>query len=112
MVKSDSVYLEDIAQAIAKIERYIQGITFEVLVSDELRHDAIIRQLEILGEAANRLSLEFTTNHPNFPVKQAISMRNFLIHGYDDIDLTVVWKTIQEDLPLVKQSLQAIKNSQ
>src|SRR5438105_29638 len=105
MVKADSFYLQDIAQAIAKIDRYCQDVTFKIFSQEEMRQDAAIRQLEIIGEAANKLSTEFRKQHPSFPVKEAISMRNFLIHGYDDINLTVVWKTIQEDIPSLKESL-------
>ncbi len=68
-----------------------------------MRHDAVIRHLEIIGEAAHHLSSKFKTNNPSFPYKEAIRMRNFLIHGYDDVDLTVVWKTIQEDIPFLKK---------
>lgn len=73
-----------------------------------MRQDAAIRQLEIISEAASKLSKEFSTKNPDFPLKEAISMRNFLIHGYNDVDLEVVWKTVQEDIPLVKEKLESL----
>lgn len=109
MKKTDAVYLEDMVQAIRVIEEYVNGVTLEAFIADQMRHDATIRQLEILGEAANKLSPDFKRNNPIFPLRQVISMRNFLIHGYDDIDLEIVWKTIQENIPQLKAVLQNVQ---
>src|SRR3989344_4191004 len=105
MKKEAKVYLRHILKAVNKIESYIKDTDFKTFNSDEMRHDAVIRQLEIIGEAINRLSDEFVKENPDFPVKEAKSMRNFLIHGYDDVDLKVVWKTVREDIPLLKQNI-------
>lgn len=102
MKKIDSVYIEDILSAITAIEGYVAGIDFDQFASEDMRHDAVIRQLEIIGEATNKLSTEFCSLHQGFPVRQAISMRNFLIHGYDEIKLEVVWSTVQKNLPVLK----------
>ena len=99
MVKNDQIYLKDIQKSILKIRRYLKNVEFKMFEEEDMRHDAVIRQLEIIGEAANKLSSEFRKKNPQFPLKEAVSMRNFLIHGYDDIDLKVVWKTVQEDMP-------------
>jgi len=108
MKKNNQVYLDDIQRAIDKIDRYTKNIDFSFFQQDEMRQDAIIRQLEIIGEAANKISADFIKNHPNFPIKEAIRMRNFLIHGYDEVDLQVVWKTIQEDVPFLKEKVVAL----
>ena len=105
MNKNNQVYLQDITKAIFKIEEYTVNINFDEFLKDDMRQDAVIRQLEIIGEAANRISKDFLKDNPNFPLKEAISMRNFLIHGYDEVNIKVVWKTIQEDIPLLKKSL-------
>lgn len=84
MKKTDSVYLEDILKAITTIKRYTDNIGFEIFTHEQMRQDAVIRQLEIIGEAANKLSTEFSQTNPDFPLRQAISLRNFLIHGYDE----------------------------
>lgn len=68
----------------------------------EMKQDAVVYQLSIIGEAANRLTSDFRNKYPDFPIKEAVSMRNFLIHGYDEVDLKIVWKTLKEDLPLLK----------
>lgn len=108
MRKTDTVYLDDIREAITAIEHYVDQIDFDTFSDEQMRHDAAIRQLEIIGEAVNKLSAEFAQANPDFPLRQAISMRNFLIHGYDEIKLDVVWKTIHENLPLLRQSISNI----
>lgn len=70
-------------EAIGQIASYTDGFTFQAFLEDQMRHDATIRQLEILGEAGNKLSADFKYYNPNLPLRQVISMRNFLIHGYD-----------------------------
>lgn len=109
MKKDNSIYLKDIQGAINKIEEYTINISFESFQSDNMRQDAIIRQFEIIGEAASRISKDFLGKYPDFPLKEAVRMRNFLIHGYDEVDIKVVWKTIKEDIPLLKSKLFAIK---
>jgi len=97
MNKNNQVYFQDISQAISQIEKYTSNISFDEFLKDDMRQDAVIRQLEVIGEAANRISKDFLTTNPDFPLKEAIRMRNFLIHGYDEVNLKVVWKTVQED---------------
>lgn len=103
MNKTDNLYLQDILQAIENIKRFTTGLTFSQFESDDMRYFAVIHMLEIIGEAANKLSTNFLATHPNFPAKQAVEMRNILIHGYDEIDLQIVWQTIQTDLPDLKK---------
>jgi uncharacterized protein with HEPN domain len=67
-----------------------------------------MRQLEIMGEAARRLSEETRLEIPEIPWRQIISMRNRLIHGYDDVDLVIVWETIQNDLPPLIAQLEKV----
>ena len=106
MKKNNQVYLQDILKAISKIEEYTKDIDPEVFQIDTMRQDAVIRQFEIIGEAANRISKDFLDSYKNFSLKAAIRMRNFLIHGYDEVNIKVVWKTVQIDIPLLKKSLE------
>lgn len=108
MRKTDTVYLEDINEAITTIEKYVTRIDFQIFTNEQMRQDAVIRQLEIIGEAANKLSAEFSQTNLDFPLRQTISLRNFLIHGYDEINLDIVWKTVQENLPPLKHSIAKI----
>jgi uncharacterized protein with HEPN domain len=95
-------YLEHMRDAIAKILRYIQGMDWETFATDSLTQDATIRNFEVLGEVARdilRADPKFTERYPDFPLGNAIGMRNTLAHGYLDVKLDVVWKTAREDLP-------------
>lgn len=105
MKKNDQTYLQDILHAIEKIEEYVKEISYDDFIRDDMRQDAVIRQLEIIGEAANKLSDDFRNAHPDFPIKEAVRMRNFLIHGYDEVDIDIVWKTIQQDIPSIQKVL-------
>ncbi|PIX68842.1 DUF86 domain-containing protein [Candidatus Roizmanbacteria bacterium CG_4_10_14_3_um_filter_39_13] len=109
MKKDNSIYLKDIQNAIIKIEEYTKDISFESFRNEDMRQDAVIRQFEIIGEAASRISKDFLEQHSDFPIKEAIEMRNFLIHGYDEVDIKVVWKTLQEDIPLLKNKMLSIQ---
>jgi len=108
MKKTDTVYLADILEAINKIYQFVDDFSFEAFEEDERTQFAVFHALEVIGEASNKLSKEFLDNNPNFPAKQAIELRNFLIHGYDLIKLEVVWKTIEDDLPHLKKITEAL----
>ena len=108
MKKIDSVYLEDILEALAKLNEFIDGLSFSEFESDDRTQFAVFHALEIIGEASNKLSEDFLVRNPNFPAKQAVEMRNFLIHGYDEIRVDIVWKTIKDDLPKLKEVVQQI----
>lgn len=108
MKKDNSVYLEDILLAIEKVDKYTKGLSYEKFEETELFYDAIIRNLEIIGEAAGKLSEEFLAEHPNLPIREAIRMRNALIHGYDQIKPEVVWQTIKVDLPQLREQIKKL----
>ena len=95
----DSAYLLDIFKAAKLALGYLEGKTKEEFFKDTQCQDAVIRRLEIIGEAAGRVSVATTTKFPNLPWKKMVSMRNIMIHEYEDIDLGIVWDTIQNDLP-------------
>lgn len=70
--------------------------------------DCVIRRLEIIGEAANRVSAETKQKHPDLPWTEMIGMRNMMIHEYDNLDFEIVWETVQRDLPVLIKKLQVI----
>ncbi len=76
-------------------------------LDDAMRQDAVIRQVEVVGEAARRLAPATRDALTDLPWADIIGMRNFLAHGYDAIDLEVVWKTATQDLPVVAASIRA-----
>jgi uncharacterized protein with HEPN domain len=97
-------YLEHIQAAIRRIQRYLVDINHDGFLANEEKQDAVIRNLEIIGEAAENIRRsfpEFAEQHSDFPLKSAYGMRNALAHGYFKVDLDMVWKTIEKDLPLL-----------
>ena len=89
MKKDDTVYLRHILDAIELIEEYTEGMSENEFLSNSMAHDAVVRQIEIIGEAANRIPLEVQSLYPNLPWTQMIGARNRLIHGYDNVDLDI-----------------------
>jgi uncharacterized protein with HEPN domain len=98
-MKRDKAYFFDIAEAARLAVSYVEQTTREEFLSDIKSQDSVIRRLEIIGEAARRISEETRKAYPSLPWKEMIGMRNFLIHDYDDVDIQVVWKTVKKDLP-------------
>jgi len=95
----DSVYLLDILKSAKLALNYIEAKTKKEFFQDTQCQDAVIRRLEIIGEAAGRVSAATTAKFPDLPWKKMVSMRNIMIHEYEDIDLGIVWNTVQNDLP-------------
>lgn len=96
-------------QAVQRIERWLQGVSYETFTEDELRQAAVIRQLEIIGEATGRLISEFLRAHTDIlPWNVMKSMRNILFHGYDEVDVEIVWKTATQDIPSIHRARQAL----
>ncbi len=105
-MKDDRIYLEHILEAIKKIETYLTDKSSADLEQDYMMQDAVIRNLSIIGEAANNLSEQFIAAHPEIDWRQVVGMRNRLIHDYFGVDLDTVWKTVTHDLPPLKKFLE------
>lgn len=101
----DNVYLQHIIDAIDKVFGYTENVEYNSFVSNNLLIDGVVRNLEIIGEASNNISDDFKEDHPKIDFRPAIGMRNWLAHGYDDVDLEIVWNTIKSDLPKMKENL-------
>jgi len=100
------LFLEDILQAINKIESYTLHLTFQDFRNNDLVIDAVIRNFEVIGEAANNIPARMRTKHPSVEWSEAIGFRNVLIHNYFGIDVESVWETIHKNLPLLKRHIQ------
>lgn len=105
MENSDELYCEHIRDAIEKIESYVRDVSFTAFEKNLLVQDGVIREFEIIGEAAKHLSDEFQEQHQNIPWRQVMSMRDRLVHEYFNVDTELVWKTIQSDLPALKHAV-------
>ena len=108
MPQDDLVYIKHAIEAAQKARKFIKDRTRADLDKDEMLALSLVRLLEVIGEAANLVSSEFKKKHPSVPWKKMIGLRNRLIHGYFDINLTIVWDTVDRDLPSLLEALQLI----
>jgi uncharacterized protein with HEPN domain len=108
MKKDDTVYLRHIIDAFLQIERYTNGVTYEEFLSSRLLQDAVIRQPEVMGEAARSLSADLQNEYPAIPWRQMISLRNRMIHAYFNVNLQIIWEIIQGDIPNLKQDMMRV----
>lgn len=99
MKKDNLQYLEDIATACEKILSYTNGMEIAEFSSESLVQDAVVRNLIVIGEAAAKFTKDFVESNDTFPVKEAVTMRNKIVHDYDFVDYQVVWETVVNDIP-------------
>lgn len=103
-----SDYLEDILDAIEKIKKFIKGMQFKQFVEDDKTIFAVIRALEIIGEAAKKIPKDIKAVYPEIPWREIAGMRDKLIHDYVGVDHEVVWKTINEDVKNLEDHVRQI----
>lgn len=105
------LYLEHILQAINRINNYTNDISEALFLQNELIQDAVIRNIEIIGEASRNIDRhypDFTAKHPEVPWNDLYWMRNRVSHGYFSVDFELVWKTLEKDLPELDEQIQTI----
>ncbi|MBR4147254.1 MAG: DUF86 domain-containing protein [Bacteroidales bacterium] len=102
----DTGRLLHILESIDNIYEFADRKTFEQIEGDKMRFFAIVYQLVVIGEAANMLTKEFRHEHPQTPWREIVSMRNFIVHGYNVVDKTEVWSVIENDLGPLKQQIE------
>ena len=104
-MKDDKIYIEHILQSIDRIEAYLSGKDHQSFSDDFMTQDAVVRQLEIIGEATKRISIELRNINPQVPWSDMAGMRDILIHDYIDVDIDIVWKTASESIIKLKSLL-------
>ena len=106
-------YVADMVEAIGDIESFIKGMTYEDFIADKKTRNAVIRSVEVIGEAAAKLPDEIRSKEPQMPWARIVGMRNRLVHEYFGIDNQILWKTVSESIPElnneVKRLLDALK---
>ena len=106
-MKDNLIHLRQILDYIENIDAYVAGVDFPAFENSNLLQDAVIRKIELIGEAAKRLSVSFWEQYRDtLPLAEAVSTRNRLIHQYDDVDLQIVWNTVKYDLPGLRTKLE------
>jgi uncharacterized protein with HEPN domain len=113
MQSKDRIRVQHILDEAAEACKYAEGISFDEFVEDGKTVRAIMRSIEVIGEAASKISIEFRKEHPDVSWQKIIGMRNRLIHVYFDIDYNIIWKTVKENLPpLIEQMQSILQNSE
>lgn len=107
-MQDDRVRLQHMLDAVLEIIEFTQGKKRQDLDSDRKLKHALVRLLEIIGEVAGGMSQNLRDESPEIPWTEMIGMRNRLIHGYFDVDLDVVWQTVSEDIPSLKEYLEKL----
>lgn len=105
-------YLNHMLEAIERIHRYVEDIDEATFLRSEMAQDAVLRNIEIIGEASHNIEQHypaFATEHPDLPLAFAYQMRNAVAHGYFKVDLEIVWKTIHVDLPGLHAQMREIQ---
>lgn len=108
MKRSYKLYLNDILQAIGRIEKYTTGLNFEDFSKNDMIVDAVVRNFEIIGEAAKQIPPEIKEQQGHIQWKEMAGMRDKLSHNYSGIDIEIVWKTAKKRLPKLKRSIKGL----
>lgn len=104
----DRQTLLDIAFCLRTMSDHVRGLTKEQFSADRARQDAVLYRITVLGEAARRMSEPFRASHPEVPWSSMVGMRNRVIHGYDQVDLHIVWGVVTLEVPVLFAKLQPL----
>ena len=110
MIKDNFNYLNHILTSISKIQKYTSKKSYSDLVKDTMLQDAVIRQIEVIGEATSKISNDFKAKYNNVPWLDMKDMRNKLIHDYLNVNLRHVWNVVTQDIEPLKDMLEKIFN--
>lgn len=107
-MNTDIVHLRRMLDAIEQLERYTRGMSESEFSSRPMVQDAVARQVDIVSEAAKHISTEFQNLHPKLPWEKTISIHNKIVNEDFKLNIPVVWNTVQDDLPLLKQTIRKL----
>jgi len=107
-MENNYVYINHIKEAMVKIKKYLMGVSHEEFAKNSLLIDGVVRELEIIGEAANNIEQSFKDKHREVPWLKIRGMRNSLIHEYFGVDINIVWNTCEDDLPRLNKIINGL----
>ena len=108
MKKDPEVFLLHIIESICLIEEYSYGMNESSFYKNRSVQDCVIRRLEIIGEAVKNLPVQFKTKHLDIPWKKIAGMRDILIHEYFDVDLSLTWVVVKQEIPMIKKKIEVM----
>ena len=109
--RTDPDLIEDILTCLSKIEQYTHGLSYEEFVDDTKTQDAIIRNLEVIGEASKQISYDIKGKYQSIPWKMIAGTRDRLIHGYFGVNIDIVWEIATVDVPVLEGEIKKIKKN-
>jgi len=108
MNKTDKLFIRHILDSINQLEYHVKGISEDKFSKNVTIQDAVLRRLEIIGEASKNISFEFRKEHRNIDWRKVIGFRNVIVHQYFEVDIHIVWVTLITDIPVLKKNLESL----
>lgn len=108
--RRDSEYLEDVYEAMTRIVAYTTAMDYGQFLQDSRTQDAVIRNLQVIGEAVKRLSRQLKEQYASLPWREMAGMRDRIVHDYFGINYDIVWAVVTQDIPLLLPQVQALRN--
>ena len=108
MSRNYDLYLQDVVTAADRVASYVEGVTRHEFETDQMRLDAVIRNLQIIGEAIKKIPDSLQKRYPNIPWQGIAGLRNRVTHVYFDVDINIIWDVVHSELPVLKTQIQEI----
>lgn len=106
------LFIDDIIESVDKIERYLASMSEDEFYSDSEKQDAVLRRMEIIGEATKNIPVEFRDKYPDVPWQKMAGLRDIIIHQYFGVTLGLIWRVAHVELPTMKEQIIAIKKAE